>query len=179
MYCRICGKEIPNDSLFCLYCGQEVSAASSSGAQPDLQAEKKSFETKLFTFSPPISYAQAAAEINEWLNEKHLQILDARFTLDAELLAGTIVPQVAQLELDWQQSPNAAPYCIGMMLGGRNDFGLGKKKNNQQLNKQYERWRRDHAELEIAALQEQELSLGWTSTALTLFFYRPKSTPQA
>ena len=25
MYCRYCGKELPNDSKFCVYCGQGVS----------------------------------------------------------------------------------------------------------------------------------------------------------
>ena len=36
MYCRICGKEIPDDSHFCPHCGREVVTAA-----PDKPAQKK------------------------------------------------------------------------------------------------------------------------------------------
>ena len=92
--------------------------------------------------------------------------------LDAALLAGSIMPLVQQVDLDWMEEPGAAPYRMAVMLDSRTDFGLGRKQGSRTLHRQYDHWREEHPEYEIAAKQEKELSLGWTSGWATLFFYR-------
>ena len=92
--------------------------------------------------------------------------------LDAALLAGSIMPLVQQVDLDWMEEPGATPYRMAVMLDSRTDFGLGRKQGSKTLHRQYDHWREEHPEYEIAAKQEKELSLGWTSGWATLFFYR-------
>ena len=174
MYCRICGKEIPDDSHFCPHCGREVVTAV-----PDKPAQKTmpavphgTGGTKRFTFSPDTTYDQAANAVNDWLAQRQIRLLGADFQLDAALLAGSIMPLVQQVDLDWMEEPCAAPYRMAVMLDSRTDFGLGRKQGSRTLHRQYDHWREEHPEYEIAAKQEKELSLGWTSGWATLFFYR-------
>ena len=82
------------------------------------------------------------------------------------------MPLVQQVDLDWMEEPGAAPYRMAVMLDSRTDFGLGRKQGSRTLHRQYDHWREEHPEYEIAAKQEKELSLGWTSGWATLFFYR-------
>ena len=120
--------------------------------------------TKRFTFSPDTTYDQAANAVNDWLAQRQIRLLGADFQLDAALLAGSIMPLVQQVAL--------APYRMAVMLDSRTDFGLGRKQGSRTLHRQYDHWREEHPEYEIAAKQEKELSLGWTSGWATLFFYR-------
>ena len=171
MYCRICGKEIPDDSRFCPHCGREVVAAAPD--KPTTPAGPHGTGgTKRFTFSPDTTYDQAANAVNDWLAQRQIRLLGADFQLDAALLAGSIMPLVQQVDLDWMEEPGAAPYRMAVMLDSRTDFGLGRKQGSRTLHRQYDHWREEHPEYEIAAKQEKELSLGWTSGWATLFFYR-------
>lgn len=182
MFCRICGAKIPDDSLFCPRCGREVAPpeeavpaeqpapGGDSGAAP-----AAGVRTQVFTFPEDTTYDQAAAIINYWLGGHRVGILDARFTLEPSLLAGTIVPLVEHLELDWTPEGEGAPerpFRVGVMLDSRGDFGLSRKKGAAALLHQFETWQKEHPECEIAAKQDCQLSLGWTSAWAILFFYR-------
>lgn len=175
MYCRICGKEIPDDSRFCPYCGREVvvSASAADGSQAaDAPEETSAPHTKRFTFPADTTYDQAANAVNDWLAGQQLKLCSAGFELDATMLAGAIVPLVSQIDLEWTPDPGSAPYRMAVMLDSRTDFGIGRKNGSKSLHRQYDRWHAEHPEYEIAAKQEKELSLGWTSGWATLFFYR-------
>ena len=174
MYCRICGKEIPDDSRFCPHCGREVvlSDAASDAAPVIDTPEASAARTQRFTFPADTTYDQAANAVNDWLAGQQLKLCSAAFELDAAMLAGTIVPLVTQIDLTWTPEPGSAPYRMAVMLDSRTDFGIGRKNGSKTLHKQYDHWRAEHPEYEIAAKQEKELSLGWTSGWATLFFYR-------
>ena len=175
MYCRICGKEIPDDSRFCPCCGREViTAVSSADTAPAtaVQDESTARRAKRFTFPADTTYDQAANAVNDWLAGQQLKLLGAEFTLDATMLAGALVPLVSQIDLAWSPDPGSAPYRMAVMLDSRTDFGIGRKNGSKSLHRQYDRWHAEHPEYEIAAKQEKELSLGWTSGWATLFFYR-------
>lgn len=171
MYCRICGAKIPDDSAFCPNCGREVAAfeapaaaVADSPAAPDTE--------KVFTFPENTTFDQAAKAVNEWLAEGGRRILSTRFTMDAILLAGTIVPTVSRLEVDWEAEPDGSAYQLGFMIDSCTDFGLGKKRGEQKLTKQFDRWHGEHPECEITGFQQTRLSLGWTSAWATCFFFR-------
>ena len=173
MYCRICGKEIPDDSRFCPHCGREVvTAVPAKAPEPKPDVPHGVGGTKRFTFSPDTTYDQAANAVNDWLAQRQIRLLGADFQLDATLLAGTVMPLVQQIDLDWKEEPGAVPYRMAVMLDSRTDFGLGRKQGSKTLHRQYDHWREEHPEYEIAAKQEKALSLGWTSGWATLFFYR-------
>lgn len=173
MFCRICGEKIPEDSVFCPKCGREVIPAGETPPVPAARAEKKqAFETQVFPFPDNTTYDQASLPVNQWLAETGLHILDARFTLDSVLLAGTMVPTVSRLEIDWTPEQTERRYQLGVMIDSRTDFGLGKKKGSKGLQRQFDRWSGEHPEYEIAGKQDIQLSLGWTSAWATLFFYR-------
>lgn len=179
MFCRICGEKIPDDSLFCPRCGREViplEAAApaehpASGQEPGA-APAAAFQTQVFTFPDNTTYDQASVPVNDWLSQRGVHILDARFTLEPSLLAGTVVPLVERLELDWTAEETKQRYQLGVMLDSRGDFGLGRKKGAAALQRQFDRWQAEHPEYEIAAKQDCQLSLGWTSAWAILFFYR-------
>ena len=108
MFCRICGEKIPDDSLFCPRCGREVipleaaaPAEHPASGQETGAAPAAAFQTQVFTFPDNTTYDQASVPVNDWLSQRGVHILDARFTLEPSLLAGTVVPLVERLELDW------------------------------------------------------------------------------
>lgn len=169
MYCRICGAKIPDDSRFCPRCGREVAPLEEAApAAPTAKA----YETQRFTFPAETTYDQASVPVNHWLSQHGVRILDARFSLSPTLLAGAVVPLVEWLELDWAPEETQRRYQLGVMLDSRGDFGLGRKKGSAALQRQFDRWRQEHPEYEIAAKQDCPLSLGWTSAWAILFFYR-------
>ena len=141
--------------------GQETGAAPAAA-----------FQTQVFTFPDNTTYDQASVPVNDWLSQRGVHILDARFTLEPSLLAGTVVPLVERLELDWTAEETEQRYQLGVMLDSRGDFGLGRKKGAAALQRQFDRWQAEHPEYEIAAKQDCQLSLGWTSAWAILFFYR-------
>lgn len=165
MFCRICGKKIPDDSIFCSYCGQSVVTEAVEEPAP-------ANHTQVFTFPKDTTYDQASVPVNEWLSKGEVKILGARYTLDAVLLAGTMVPVLTRLELDWEPDPTGKCYQMGVMMDSRTDFGLLKRKNATGLQRQFDRWQKEHPETEVAGKREEALTLGWTSAWVTLFFYR-------
>ena len=169
MYCRICGEKIPDDSLFCPHCGREVISADAPAAPPE---QKEATPQKIFAFPPNTTYDKAAEVVNNWLKDGNRRIDSASFTLDSTMLAGTVVPVVSEIAVAWTDEPNSKPYQLGMMMDTCTDFGLNKSKNKKKLTRQFDRWREEHPELEIAGLQQTQLSLGWSSAWVTCFFFR-------
>lgn len=172
MFCRICGEKIPDDSLFCPRCGRKVVLMEQETPVEEIRPELKSYETKVFAFSEETTYDQASVPVNQWLSEHSLDIRSARFTVDAILLAGTMVPVVQRIEIDWTGSDADKHYQLGVMLDSRSDFGLGRKKGAAQIQRQFDRWSQQHPEYEVAGKQDCQMSLGWTSAWATFFFYR-------
>ena len=173
MFCRICGEKIPDDSLFCPRCGREVVLVEEDHSPAvEVLSVPKPFETQVFSFPEDTTYDQASVPVNEWLSEREIQIQEARFTVDAILLAGTMVPVVSCIEIDWVPEETDKRYQLGVMLDSRSDFGLGRKKGATQLQRQFDRWRQQHPEYEVAGKQDRQMSLGWTSAWATFFFYR-------
>ena len=166
MFCRICGKKIPEDSRFCPHCGEVVVTE-----EAPVSAEE-TCGTRAFTFPDGTTYDQASVPVNEWLSSGGLRILDARYTVDTTLLAGTLVPVITRVELDWAPEERAKPYQMAVMLDSRSDFALFKRKDHRSLQRQFDQWHREHPECEVAGKQEQQLILGWSSGWITLFFYR-------
>lgn len=173
MFCRICGARIPDDSVFCPHCGQKVVLCEApEPAEAPETGQKSSFDTQVFTYPPNTTYDQASVPVNQWLGENGLRILDARCELDATLLAGTMVPILSRLEIDWVPEETGRHYQLGVMIDSRTDFGLGKQKGSKGLQRQFDRWKGEHPEYEIAGKQDTQMSLGWASAWVTLFFYR-------
>ena len=172
MFCRICGEKIPDDSLFCPRCGREVVLVDQDPPVEEAISALKAIETQVFAFSEQTTYDQASVPVNQWLSERGIRIQEARFTVDAILLAGTMVPVVQRIEIDWTADDTDKHYQLGVMLDSRSDFGLGRKKGAAQLQRQFDRWSQQHPEYEVAGKQDCQMSLGWTSAWATFFFYR-------
>jgi hypothetical protein len=170
MFCRFCGKEIPADSNFCPYCGSVL--ASDAPQAGEAAAPDVPHQTQVFQFSKHTTYDQASLSLNEWLSEHEVRILSAHYTLDSTLLAGVLVPEVEQVVLEWVPEPTERRYQFAVMLDERCDFGLGKRHGARNLQRQFDHWKAEHPELEVAGKVEQSLSLGWSSAWVTLFFYR-------
>ncbi len=170
MYCRICGKTIPEDSCFCPHCGREI--VSCPVPSEEAVASASTGNTKHFSFPENTTYDQAAASINAWLCDGGRKIQTAEFTLGSTLLAGTLVPTVVTVAVQWTDEPEGKPYQLGMMMDSCTDFGLGRKKGSKHLTRQYDRWKAEHPEHEIAGLQQISLSLGWMSAWVSCFFFR-------
>lgn len=162
MFCRYCGKALPDDSLFCSHCGQRLAEAP---AQPPCS-------TQVFTFPADATYDRVSASVNEWLARGGIRIRDAHYTVDAVMLAGAIVPVIPRLALDWEPEETEKTWQMAVMLDSRSDFGLLRRKTAAGLQRQFDRWQEEHPEFEVAGKQEMQLSLGWTSGWATLFFYR-------
>lgn len=176
MYCRICGSRIPEDSVFCPRCGEKVlpfSAPESPRPEPCPEPQPEpAWSTRVFEYPEGTTCDQAAIPVNAFLEETGLRILDARFELDAVLLAGTMVPTLSRVEIDWREEAAGRPYRLGVMMDSRADFGLGKKKGAKNIQRQFDRWREEHPEYEIAGKQDSQLTIGWTNAWVTCFFYR-------
>lgn len=172
IYCRICGSQIPDDSVFCPKCGEKVLpfAAPEEAEQAPQEAPERN--TRVFEYPEGTTYDQASLPVSAFLEETGLQILDARFELDAVLLAGTMVPTLSRVEIDWREEEGGRPYRLGVMMDSRADFGLGKKKGAKNVQRQFDRWREEHPEYEIAGKQDSQLTIGWTNAWVTCFFYR-------
>lgn len=170
MYCRICGEKIPEDSLFCPHCGREI--VSCPVLCEEAASSVPSENRKYFSFPENTTYDQAAAAINAWLSDSGRNIQGADFVLGSTLLAGTLVPTVTAVEVAWQEEPQGKPYRLGMMMDSCTDFGLGRKKESKHLTRQYDRWKNEHPEYEIAGLQQISLTLGWMSAWVSCFFFR-------
>ena len=87
--------------------------------------------------------------MNQWLSEHSLDIRSARFTVDAILLAGTMVPVVQRIEIDWTGSDADKHYQLGVMLDSRSDFGLGRKKGAAQIQRQFDRQPVSYTHLDV------------------------------
>lgn len=170
MYCRICGEKIPEDSRFCPHCGREV--APTPVLCSDKTTPVPSENRKCFSFPENTTYDQAAATVNAWLSDGGRNIQSANFVLGSTLLAGTLVPTVTTVEVQWKDEPRGRPYQLGIMMDSCTDFGLGRKKGSKHLTRQYDQWKTEHSEYEIAGLQQISLSLGWMSAWVSCFFFR-------
>ena len=171
IYCRICGSQIPDDSVFCPMCGKKV-LPFAAAEPPCVSAAVPEWNTRVFEYPKGTTYDQASIPVNTFLEENGLRILDARFTLDAVLLAGTMVPTLSRIEIDWREEAAGAPYRLGVMMDSRADFGLAKKKGAKSVQRQFDRWRAEHPEYEIAGKQDSQLTIGWTNAWVSCFFYR-------
>lgn len=175
MFCRYCGVKIPEDSRFCPQCGKNLAVTDPPEAQEVSEVAENapaSHETKVFTFPPKTTFDQASLPVIQWLKEHSVDLKDLRCNADAILLAGTLVPILERLELDYVESEDSRPYQLGVMIDSRNDFGLSRKKSGTALNKQFEQWHKEHPEYQVDCKVDQPLSLGWCSGSLTLFCYR-------
>ncbi len=172
MFCRFCGVEIPEDSRFCPKCGANLAVRKAEEKEPELEVTSTKCKTQVFTFPPKTTYDQASLPIIRWLEEHQVDIQGLRCEADTILLAGTLVPVLERLELDYVESDDSRHYQLGVMIDSRNDFGLSRKKSGTALNKQYEHWRKEHPEYEVSCKLDLPLSLGWCSGSLTLFCYR-------
>lgn len=169
MFCRFCGVKIPEDSRFCPQCGAKL-APPSTEASPS--APSSGVQTKVFSFPPKTTYDQAALPVTEWLKTHTVDLLDLRCQADTVLLAGTLVPVLERLELDYVEGDDPRHYQLGIMLDSRNDFGLSRKRNSTALDKQFQQWLRSHPDYEVSCKVDLPLSLGWCSGSLSLFCYR-------
>ena len=61
MYCRYCGKEIPEDSRFCKYCGKEL--AYNPGNKDSVAEVKNDKNNVPITFKAPNQIRQANAPL--------------------------------------------------------------------------------------------------------------------
>lgn len=174
MFCRFCGKQIPSDSRFCPACGQAVAEQETPAPAPAPEPQDDGVRTQVFTFPKDTAYDQASVPVNQWLSERGLSIVDARFEVEATLLAGTLVPTISRLELDWTPEETDRRYQFAVMLDSRTGLGSGKKSGvcSKSLQRQFDRWRGEHPALEVAGRQDVPLSLGWLGTWVALFFYR-------
>lgn len=170
MYCRICGEKIPEDSRFCPHCGREIVPSPVSCEEHSCSASSEN--RKCFSFPETTTYDRAAEAINTWLTGGNRTIQSADFTLGSTLLAGTLVPTVTEVTVHWTDAPGGKPYRLGMMMDSCTDFGLGKKKKSKHLTRQYDRWKAEHPDYEVAGLQQISLSLGWMTAWISCFFFR-------
>ena len=163
-FCRFCGRELPEDARYCPACGRALAAAS--GPEPDQPGHKT------FSFPDNTTFDRVSTAVNEWLQGQEIDILEARFELDAVMLVGAMVPTVRALEIDFRPSPGSTPYQLGIMMDSRTDFGLARKKAQQAVRRQLDTWRGEHPEREVAGQQEQKLTIGWSNAWVTCFLYR-------
>lgn len=72
MYCKKCGKEIENDSLFCTYCGckQGISKGIKEDNDLSVKTQKKVFDFSTFAFN-----AESTSIVNDWLASQSIEII--------------------------------------------------------------------------------------------------------
>lgn len=66
MYCKMCGKEIVNDSVFCSYCGTKQYG--------ELKQQPTTIEEKVFHFSGISRNNGSIKQINDWLSQQQIEL---------------------------------------------------------------------------------------------------------
>ena len=162
MFCPNCGCEAPEYAHFCMHCGTPLNGAP---------AEERG-GTQHFDFPMHTTCDRASVMLNDWLSAHAVRITGARFVLDTELLAGTLVPTLTACEVDWLPEEGAEHYRFGLMMDSRADLGLNRARGQKRLIRGFEHWLREHPACEVAGRQDCQLSVGWVTAWVTVFFFR-------
>ena len=172
------GKD-PDDSLSAPRCGREViplEAAApaehpASGQEPGA-APAAAFPDPGVHLPDNTTYDQASVPVNDWLSQRGYTFWTPGLPWSPPCWRARWSPWWSGWSWTWTAEETEQRYQLGVMLDSRGDFGLGRKKGAAALQRQFDRWQAEHPEYEIAAKQDSQLSLGWTSAWAILFFYR-------
>lgn len=170
MYCKKCGKEIENDSLFCVYCGCEQTVSKELKVQESVkESSSKKYLTKEFDFGYFDDNDKAIREINRWLVDKSINLIKIHIDTKFNLLP---IPETAmrQVTVVYEETEEIE---YRYQIGAESYTNIFFENSHKKVKKQFDKWKAENPNKRVVwerIRSHDYLYNNWVSNVATLYY---------